>query len=332
MTARSILTVLVAVCVTACPRYRSVEETPLDEPEVPRAAVELLVERYDRAGVRSFYTMAPDGSGVLPFPGIPADVRFVAPSPDGTTFALLRPADLGTHLWLMDRDGGNLRPLLEGSRVVETVAWSPDGEKLVFASSSDEDYADIWIMNRDGSGAKQLTFDPPNAAIFDKWPAWSPDGTRIAFSSNRSGTTRLWIMDADGRDERQVLPADLHSSELGPLWSPDGTELAFLSNTPEGTGVGLVAPDGSGYRAFVVEQDVGGMTWSALGRVAYTSNDTGDYEVHSLDAVTGEKQRLTYHTEHDLFVSTLPHVPPGAWRGLAAPQRHDAMAASARRT
>ena len=124
-----------------------------DEPEVPRGPYQLLVERYSRAGERSYYTMALDGSLVAPFDGIPEDARLLVPSPDGRTIAYLRSTpDNQVHIWLMDRDGGNRRALLDGEWVVEHVAWSPDGSKLVFEATTATDYVDIWVMRADGTG------------------------------------------------------------------------------------------------------------------------------------------------------------------------------------
>ncbi len=69
-----------------------------------------------------------------------------------------------------------------------------------------------------------LTSDPAN----DLRPAWSPDGTLIAFHSVRSGNNDIWVMDADGGNQRQLTrdPAD----ERRPAWSPDGSWIAFDSD------------------------------------------------------------------------------------------------------
>ena len=49
----------------------------------------------------------------------------------------------------------------------------------------------------------QLTTDPADEFA----PVWSPDGTQIAFLSNRSGRVReLFVMNADGSDQRSLLP------------------------------------------------------------------------------------------------------------------------------
>ncbi len=319
-----VLAVLAAACSGAGTDRSS---APADEAEVPRPAVELLVERFTRGGVHSWYTMAPDGGQVAPFAGVPGDALAVVPAPDGRTLALLRATAEGVHLWLMDRDGGTRRPLVEGVRVVHEVGWSPDGARLVFSASTLEETEDLWVIGADGTGARRLTFDPTPGVWFDRSPAWSPDGARIAFSSNRSGVTRLWLVNADGSGTVQVLPEALESSERRPAWSADGL-LTFESATAEGPGIGLVRPDGTGYRRFAPGGDVGRPAWSPDGRVLYTNDVTGDLEVFALDPATGASENLTHHTAHDLQATPFRRPPLPAWRGLDAPRRLDGGAAA----
>ena len=72
------------------------------------------------------------------------------------------------------------------------VAWTPDG-RVVFATETGGTW-DIWIMNQDGSGRRQLT----QGAGHNVDPAVSPDGKWIAFVSTRSGKVDVWRMGLDG--------------------------------------------------------------------------------------------------------------------------------------
>jgi dipeptidyl aminopeptidase/acylaminoacyl peptidase len=102
--------------------------------------------------------MGVDGTFIAPLAGMPTGAVRVAPSPDGRTLAFLRATDDLLHLWLIDRDGSNPRPLLAGERVVESMAWSPDGRRIAFGNSTLDASADIWVMNADGTGLSQVAW------------------------------------------------------------------------------------------------------------------------------------------------------------------------------
>jgi dipeptidyl aminopeptidase/acylaminoacyl peptidase len=77
-------------------------------------------------------------------------------------------------------------------------AWSPDGSKIVFMSQAQIPSCcgpwQIWAVNRDGSGASNLTSDE---TVNDMFPSWSPDGTQIIFSrSTGAGGFDLYTMPA----------------------------------------------------------------------------------------------------------------------------------------
>jgi Tol biopolymer transport system component len=95
---------------------------------------------------------------------------------------------------------------------------------------------DIYTMNPDGSGIQQLTnLGPGGGAAF--WQSWSPDGQKIVFDEylppNFSG--QLWIMNADGTQQRQLL-SDPNFSDNAPSFSPDGALVVFTRCNSTGEG------------------------------------------------------------------------------------------------
>jgi len=79
------------------------------------------------------------------------------------------------------------------------VAWTPD-DRLVYASIASGSW-DIWTMNADGTGARQLTV----GARSNYGPSVSADGRYIVFVSNRAGGPfNVWRMDADGSNPKQL--------------------------------------------------------------------------------------------------------------------------------
>lgn len=101
------------------------------------------------------------------------------------------------------------------------LAWTPDGH--IVYSSRQSGNPDIWTMEANGTGQKQLTFDTGA----DLQPAVSPDGQYIVFVSSRTGRHQLWRMDIDGNH-----PLMLASTEgvQFPGISPDGQWAVYEGN------------------------------------------------------------------------------------------------------
>ena len=75
----------------------------------------------------------------------------------------------------MDRDGRNDRQLTTLAAASFAPSWHPDGKRLVFASNVKDPQQrnfDIFLMNVDGTGLEQVTFND----TFDGFPMFSPDG------------------------------------------------------------------------------------------------------------------------------------------------------------
>ena len=123
------------------------------------------------------------------------------------------------EIFVMAPDGSHQRPLTNNDRTDFDPAWSADGSKLAYSSSGAD--ADVWVINADGTGEHDVSNDPDGPDI---QPAWSSDGSMIAFiKQNFGGTSALWVMDADGSNQKPLTDAE--TINIHPNWSPDGTEL-----------------------------------------------------------------------------------------------------------
>jgi TolB protein len=103
---------------------------------------------------------------------------------------------------------------------------SPDGSRFVFANfaanssriSGFNSFADIVVMNADGTGRVRLTDHFGSVS----GPVWSPDGSKIAFASDQTGQSEVYVMDADGSDIVRLTS----TGGSAPSWSPDGSRIA----------------------------------------------------------------------------------------------------------
>lgn len=77
--------------------------------------------------------------------------------------------------------------------------YSFQNNKIIFTGQIPNiKYTQIWIMDFDGSGLKQLTNTQGYSCD------WSPDGIKIVYTDSRSSNGRLWIMNADGSNKQQL--------------------------------------------------------------------------------------------------------------------------------
>ena len=86
-----------------------------------------------------------------------------------------------------------------------------------------------------------------NDARPETGPAWSPDGRQILFSVTAGGRAEIFVMNADGSDQRQLTQSETGSSRTA-FWSPDGKQIVFSTNRDGNEEVYLMAADGSGAR------------------------------------------------------------------------------------
>jgi Tol biopolymer transport system component len=153
-------------------------------------------------------------------------------SPDGSkvVFGGAPPGSANLDVWVVDADGGHLTRLTTAPGFDRMPAWSPDGTKILFQSSR-TGIGQVWVMNADGSGQTQLTFD---SVAKDQLPDWSPDGSQIAFvTQTHASGGDIWLMNADGSNAHAITSG---ADKLGTAWSPDGTKIAtldWLSRTVE---------------------------------------------------------------------------------------------------
>ena len=116
--------------------------------------------------------------------------------------------------------------LTPGSGRYFDLAWVPDG-RILYASDATGS-ADIWVMNPNGTGQRQITFGTGRSYA----PAASPDSKFVAFHSNRTGNWQVWRTNMDGSNPTQV------SSSAGdgnwPQFMADGKSVVFHRTSPNG--------------------------------------------------------------------------------------------------
>ncbi len=189
---------------------------------------------------------------------------------------------LQTNIWTVPAGDGTssaaglARQITTGFSDYNWAAWMPDGRILFTASEGSVKWWDLWVINADGTGRKQLTANAGNHWEY----AVSPDGRYVVFTSDRAGRMNIWRMNSDGSNPKQLtngsgekfpacssdskwviytsvdnwtlwkVPIDggepvrvTHTYARGAAISPDGNWIAYLSREPQ---------PGSPYRIVVI--------------------------------------------------------------------------------
>jgi Tol biopolymer transport system component len=227
-----------------------------------------------------------------------------------------RIAYIGTDaIHLATIDGSARELIVRGVADHTSFSWSPDGRRLAF-SGGHKRAEEIFVVNVDGSGVKQLTRPPrTRRRTDDDWfenPSWSPDGKRIAFDGARketNGLPQIYVMRADGTGQRRLTRARAY--QWNPVWSPDGRTILyeqFVGDPFEESkliDLYTINPDGSGKRKlarFENESDhCACPVWSPDGtKIAYEAEGVrGRPDIYVMNADGSDRTQLTHHRARD---------------------------------
>lgn len=146
-------------------------------------------------------------------------------SPDGKTIVF----DMLGDIYSMPITGGEAKTLRTGFPYEVQPRFSPDGKKISFTSDAGGG-DNIWVMNADGSDAKQVTKE--NFRLLNN-AVWTPDGqylvARKHFSSTRSlGAGEMWMYHLTGGEGLQLTVKKNAQQDAGePCASPDGKYIYY---------------------------------------------------------------------------------------------------------
>ncbi|EKE87669.1 amidohydrolase family protein [Idiomarina xiamenensis] len=247
-----------AIAAALLPAFAAAEQTwSVNEPQGDFKQVDIKVQE----GTWMNVDMSPDGKYIvfdllgdiyrIPASGGDAELLLggiawqMQPvySPDGRHIAFTSDQGGADNIWIMDADGSNVRAVTDETfRLLNSPAWSPDGEFLVarkhYTARRSLGAGEVWMYHKTGGSGVQLTARDNDQKDLGE-PAFSPDGRYIYFSQDDTpGKTFHYSKDSlEGiyeikRYDRESGDIDVILAGAGgairPTPSPDGKYLAYI--------------------------------------------------------------------------------------------------------
>jgi TolB protein len=151
-----------------------------------------------------------DGSGLRQLTTTREDESSPCWSPDGRTLCFTSRAEGATRLYVIDANGGNMRPLNTGGvRGATEPDWSPDGKWIAFTRMAGRENFQVYVVAA-GGGEAQMVGEGED-------PTWAPNSRTLAVVRRKGGTRRLSLLDAPTR--RVKDSASFSGSCSQPSWA-----------------------------------------------------------------------------------------------------------------
>ena len=133
--------------------------------------------------------------------------------------------------------------------------------------------------------------------------------TKIAFTSDRDGNWEIYVMNADGSEQKRLT--NNLGFDLDPCWSPDGKKMAFASKREGNYEIYVMNVDGSEQKRLTKNPGYDGYpVWSPDGKkIAFMSDRDGNEEIYFMNADGNEQRNLTNNPADDVYLSWSPFLP-----------------------
>jgi len=134
-----------------------------------------------------------------------------------------------------EREGPTHDPTPGPFRVDQTLAWSPDGNRIAYfhdagRTEDSTDVSGLYLLNLETDATRLLVEGSARS------PDWRPDGKRFVFTVGD-----IFTVQPDGSDLQRVTN---HGSSFFPAWDTGGTRFAYDATSTPRKGIWLVDSGG----------------------------------------------------------------------------------------
>lgn len=205
-------------------------------------------------------------------------------------------------IWVMEKDGGNLRQLTFASQLDQNPVVTGDNQFVIF-SSERSGVKTLWRMKPDGSEQSPIL----DRATIENFTV-SPDGKTIYYYSYFDNKGALWRIGVDGANREKIIDGRFES----PAVSPDGERIAAVYKKDEDSKYELAIwnlNENSLMRFLKLKEGAqlpGQMRWAKDGKsIIYVANQKGVGNLWQQFFDGGESRQLTFFTSSRLFYFAL---------------------------
>lgn len=212
--------------------------------------------------------------------------------------------DQNGEIYLMDRDGKNLRRLTNNHGVYDGYpTWFPDSETILFSSEVDSLFK-LFSIRADGTGLKQLTTGSGD----DQRANISKDGKQIVFNRNFNGDINIYTMPVSLSESNEYeIDTDSILKISNPEyayahWSPNGKQLVYQAKLAGDWDVFIMDEDGGNVKN-LSKNDFNDVhpSWSPDGKwIAFSSDRDGDKEIFVMDIEGKNIKQITHNELRDI--------------------------------
>ena len=207
-------------------------------------------------------------------------------SPDYRSILYLSYFNGAPRIYVYDLASGTQRLITQSRNPTFAPRWSPDGKWILY-SMAIAGNTDIYRISSSGGATPQRLTNTPGINVGG---SYSPDGSKIVFESDRSGSQQVYVMNADGSDQRRI--SFFGGRAATPEWSPRGDQIAF-THIVGNFRIAVMSPSGSNLRYLTDSWQDEAPTWAPNGRIIQffrTAQGSGKTSIWQVD-LTGRNER-----------------------------------------
>jgi hypothetical protein len=198
----------------------------------------------------------------------------------------------GDDIYIVSRDGQNLKRLTYEEGTMLDLDWSPDGNFLLYSKQT-EVGTTISIVQINSGISTQLNMQTP----WNLYPRWSPDGQKIAYLAGdtrgqRPSATNIYNLELNAQ---QDFFTGEEINEYPPSWSPMGMLLMISIRGSEGSSLAILDIAVGEYTMLNTGSlDATQPIWSPSGEMIAFVGSEGEYsDIYLLDDDRGKLVNLT---------------------------------------